>query len=173
MVIIGLNVQVHSLAMYTGWIMTENRTHSPLHTILGDLITASHRLTRLAAQATGSSESPAVWRTLSVLTTVGPVRVGELARQSRVSQPTMTKLVQSLDERDWIKRIADVDDHRAWLIAIAPKGTAALLAWRDELTDALEPAFTDLEDDDLAAIARTVEIIQARVAVEVASELTA
>ncbi|MGG7466127.1 MarR family winged helix-turn-helix transcriptional regulator [Plantibacter sp. YIM 135347] len=146
--------------------MTENPLHTELHTILGDLITASHRLTRLAAQATGSSESPAVWRTLSVLSSVGPVRVGELARQSRVSQPTMTKLVQNLDEREWIKRIADVDDHRAWLIAITPKGNAALMGWRNELTDALVPAFEDLDAADRAALARTVAIIQDRVAVE-------
>ncbi|MFZ4892821.1 MarR family winged helix-turn-helix transcriptional regulator [Plantibacter sp. Mn2098] len=153
--------------------MTENTSHTELHSILGDLITASHRLTRLAAQATGSSESPAVWRTLSVLSSVGPVRVGELARQSRVSQPTMTKLVQNLDEREWIKRIADVDDHRAWLIAITPKGRDALGAWLQELTGALVPAFEDLGAADLAAIARTVAILQERVAVESDVEATA
>ncbi|WP_203230798.1 LemA family protein, partial [Agromyces humi] len=85
-------------------------TPSDLPTVLGDLVSVNHRITRLAASVTGSTESPAVWRTLSVLRDLGPMRLGELARVSRVSQPTMTKLVHTLDERGWIRRIADVSD---------------------------------------------------------------
>src|SRR6478609_619208 len=103
-----------------------------LHEILGDLVVASHRLARLAARVTGNTESPATWRTLSVLQSVGPLRLGELAAHSRVSQPTMTKIVHNLVETEWIKRIADVSDARAWQIAITPKGAAALQTWRDE-----------------------------------------
>lgn len=141
--------------------------HSPLDTAqlrqtLGDLVVASHRLTRLAARVTGSTESPATWRTLSVLQTVGAMRLGELASQSRVSQPTMTKLVRNIVESEWVKRIADVDDARAWQIAITPKGAGALQAWRDALSDALVPMFADLTDDELAAMRCTVDVIASR-----------
>ncbi|WP_285114062.1 MarR family transcriptional regulator [Leifsonia sp. fls2-241-R2A-40a] len=134
-----------------------------LRQILGDLVVAAHRLTRLAARVTGSTESPATWRTLSVLQTAGAMRLGELAAQSRVSQPTMTKLVRNLVEAEWVKRIADTDDARAWQIAITRKGDAALQAWRDELSTALVPMFADLSDDELAAMRATVEIIGSRV----------
>ena len=110
-----------------------------LRETLGDLVVASHRLTRLAARVTGNTESPATWRTLSVLQTVGAMRLGELAAHSRVSQPTMTKIVHNLVETEWVKRIADVDDARAWQIAITPKGAAALQSWRDELSGGARP----------------------------------
>jgi DNA-binding MarR family transcriptional regulator len=133
-----------------------------LHQILGDLVVAAHRLTRLAAQVTGNTESPATWRTLSVLQTSGPMRLGELATQSRVSQPTMTKIVRNLVDAEWVKRIADTADARAWQIAITDKGALALQTWRSELSAALVPMFADLSDDELAAMRSTVDIIRSR-----------
>ncbi|GAA1449301.1 MarR family winged helix-turn-helix transcriptional regulator [Leifsonia poae] len=134
-----------------------------LHEILGDLVVASHRLARLAARVTGNTESPATWRTLSVLQTSGAMRLGELAANSRVSQPTMTKIVRNLVEAEWVKRIADTDDARAWQIAITPKGAAALKAWRDQLSAALVPLFADLGDDEVEALRSAVRIIGSRV----------
>lgn len=142
--------------------MSETSTEE-LKGTLGDLVVASHRLARLAARVTGSTESPAIWRTLSVLQTSGPLRLGELATHSRVSQPTMTKLVRTLVESEWVKRIADTDDARAWQIALTRKGADALQAWKEELSAALVPMFADLSDDELAAMRCTVEIIASRV----------
>ncbi|MET4156879.1 MarR family transcriptional regulator [Agromyces sp. PvR057] len=136
-------------------------THD-LRTVLGDLVAVNSRLTRLAASASGNTESPAIWRTLAVLRDLGPVRLGELARASRVSQPTMTKLVHTLDERGWIRRIADAGDARAWLISADASGIAALNAWRDEIATVLEPTFADLTDDEVATLAASVEIVRAR-----------
>jgi DNA-binding MarR family transcriptional regulator len=133
-----------------------------LRTVLGDLVSVNNRLTRLAASLSGNAESPAIWRTISVLRDLGPMRLGELARVSRVSQPTMTKLVHTLDERGWIRRIADAGDARAWLISADPSGVAALQAWRDEITAALEPTFADLTADEVATLAASVEIVRTR-----------
>ncbi len=135
-----------------------------LHEILGDLVVASHRLTRLAARVTGSTESPATWRTLSVLQSEGSMRLGELAAHSRVSQPTMTKIVRNLVESEWVKRIADTDDARAWQIAITNKGELKLAEWRDQLATALLPMFTDLSDAEVDSLHDAVEIISSRVA---------
>lgn len=143
--------------MYT-WGMTQ----LDLPTVLGDLVSVNHRLTRLAATATGNTESPAVWRTLSVLRDLGPMRLGELAKVSRVSQPTMTKLVHALDERGWIRRIADSGDARAMLISADPHGLAALDGWRSELVQSLAPTFADLDDGDLETLASAVEIVRTR-----------
>jgi len=131
--------------------------------ILESLLTSTHRLTRIAAQETGRTTSPAVWRTLSILTTDGELRVGDLARASRVSQPTMTKLVRGLAEDELVRRIADTDDSRAWLIAITAKGTAALTEWRSQLADALGDLFADLDPDDWAVLDRAGRLLSARV----------
>lgn len=130
--------------------------------LIGELVSVNHRLTRLAATATGSTESPAIWRTLSVLRDLGPMRLGELARVSRVSQPTMTKLVNTLDERGWVRRIADEHDARAWLISVDRRGLVALDAWRAELAGQLAPRFADLDEAETAALEHAVAIVRER-----------
>jgi DNA-binding MarR family transcriptional regulator len=137
--------------------------------ILESLIVSNHRLTRVAAQATGSKTPAAVWRTLSILTTDGPMRIGELAAASRISQPAMTKLLPQLVEDELVYRIADVADSRAWLIAISPKGENALDAWKRELATSLEPMFGDLTTREWATLAAAASILQLRLATEVAA----
>lgn len=134
-----------------------------LHTILSDLVQTSHRLTRVAAHVTGSTESPATWRTLSALQAGGPMRLGELAVHSRVSQPTMTKIVRNLVDSEWVKRIADTDDARAWQIAATAKGLRALADWRNQLAEAMLPLFEGITPDETETLRRAVEIIAARV----------
>ena len=90
------------------------------------------------------------------------MRLGELAKVSRVTQPTMTKLVHALDERGWIRRMADSGDARAMLISVDPRGLAALDGWRSELAHALAPTFADLDDAELETLAAAVEIVRAR-----------
>lgn len=140
--------------------VTNEITHSnDLSELLSDLVSVTHRLTRIAAQATGETTSPATWRTLGVLSNFGPMRLGELAKQSRVSQPTMTKIVANLNEVEWIRRIADVDDARAWQIALAPKGIKALDEWRDRLGESLAPMFADLDRDQIDVISRAIDLL--------------
>ena len=136
---------------------------SDLHDILGDLVSVNHRLTRVAARAARGTESPALWRTLSVLLSTGPIRLGELAELSRVSQPTATKLVASLVARGWIARTSDPDDARVSLIASTPAGEAALTAWRTELAAALLPYCADLPAADVETLERAVAILRDRV----------
>ncbi len=126
------------------------------------LIIEANRLTRVAAQATGSTTPASVWRTLSILASDGSYRIGDLARASRVTQPTMTKLIQHLAEDELIYRIADVADSRAWLIAITDTGTRALDAWRVELGEALQPMFADLSSDETDILERAVAILESR-----------
>jgi len=135
---------------------------SDLPALLGDLITVNHRLTRVAAHAADSRESPAVWRTLSVLRQLGPIRLGEIAARSRISQPTATKLVTHLVDRGWAARLADPLDARVTSTVITKAGDAALSAWRSELAAALLPMFDGLADAELATIRGAVDILRDR-----------
>ncbi len=92
------------------------------------------------------------------------MRLGELADASRVSQPTMSKLVQTLAGDDYIRRIADVEDSRAWLIATTPKGERALREWRDRLAQAAAPYFDSLTDDEARTLTAAAGIIEQRLA---------
>ena len=137
--------------------------HAEPTDIVESLISSNHRLTRMAAQATGSTVSAAVWSTLSVLNSDGPRRNGELAKAARISQPGMTKLLGNLIDDEWVYRIADVDDSRAWLIAITDKGRDALFDWRTQLAVATTNIFGDLSDTEWATLGRASEILAARV----------
>lgn len=137
--------------------------------ILETLLVAGHRLIRLSAGSTGSSVSSGVWTALAILSTDGPHRIGGLAKAARISQPGMTKLLQNLVEDEWVYRIADVDDSRAWLIAITDKGRAALAAWRVELAAAMEPVFSDLSRADWDVLAQAGSILSSRVGISEAA----
>lgn len=130
--------------------------------VIGGLLALDQRLVRAAAARTEHAESPAVWRTLGVLRDHGPIRLGELARLSRVSQPTMTKVVQSLRERGWVGRVVDDSDLRAVLLAAEPSGLDALDAWRTQAATTVAPYFADVRADDIAALARIVEVVRGR-----------
>ncbi len=150
--------------MRIAWLYSWCMTDHALRALLGDLVTAGHRLTRLAAHEVGGTSSPAVWRTLSVLVTwPGGMRLGVLAERSRVSQPTTTKIVRSLVGQGWIAQVADPSDARATLLEITSAGRAALDDWRDRLATALVPRFADLPAADVAALARAVEVVMSRV----------
>jgi len=129
---------------------------------LETLISSASRLTRIAAQRTGSTVNSVAWPTLAILAADGPRRNGDLARAARVSQPGMTKVLNQLVEDEWVSRIADVDDSRAWLIQITPKGRRALDDWRAELARAMEPMFTGIAEADWLVLARAAEILDAR-----------
>ena len=136
-----------------------------MHTdILESLLVSTHRLTRLAAQATGSTTPAAQWRTLSILAAEGPMRVGELAAASRVTQPGMTRLLGTMVEEELVTRIADRDDSRAWLIVVSDKGKKALTAWRAQLAETLDPWFGELSDADWATLEAAASLLETRLA---------
>jgi len=139
--------------------------------LLEQLLVTSNRLVRMAAQATGTTTPASFWRTLSILTSDGPLRVGDLARASRVSQPTMTRLQQQLVELGLAERIADPDDSRASLIAATPAGELALEDWRRQLVDALRPAFEDLSDSEAQALREAVAILQQRTQIDITGKV--
>lgn len=132
--------------------------------ILESLLVATHRLTREAASVAGSSTPSATWRTLAVLEADGPHRIGELATAVRVTQPGMTRVVADLVEREHVSRIADVDDARAWLIRITPKGRAALAEWRRLLAETLRPRFGDLSEAEWTVLAHAADLLAAKFA---------
>ena len=136
--------------------------------VLESLVVSSTRLVRLAAQTTGSRTPSAVWRTLGILETDGPMRVGELAVVSRVTQPGMTRVLATMVEEELVSRIADVVDSRAWLIRITPKDTAALDAWREQLGQALLPWFNELDEGEWAILERAAELMTSRTASDAA-----
>ncbi len=123
---------------------------------------------RIAAQATGNRTPSAIWRALGILDADGPMRIGELAAASRVTQPGMTRVIATMVEEEMVSRIADVEDSRAWLIRITPTGRTALKNWRRQISEALGPWFADLDTGEWAILERAVELVTSRTASDAA-----
>lgn len=134
--------------------------------MLAALLVAAHRLTRIAARTTGNTTPSALWNTLSILTTDGDLRIGELAAAARVTQPSMTKVVRQLEEEQLVERIADPTDSRAALVRVTPEGIRKLESWRITLATALAPMFEGLNRADRTALTQAVKIITARTATD-------
>ncbi|MFD4957211.1 MarR family winged helix-turn-helix transcriptional regulator [Microbacterium sp. NPDC058389] len=123
------------------------------------LIVAAHTLTRLAALETANETPAAQWRTLTILREHGPLRVGELARLSRVTQPGMTRLVGQMVEQGLLTRATDAADSRATVVEATPLGLEALHTWLLHLTSALAPHFDDLTADEWDALRTTARVL--------------
>jgi len=115
---------------------------------LETLLVSVNRLIRTASQAAGSTTSSAVWRTLGILETEQPLRLGELAAASRVAQPTMTRLVAGMLADGLITRTVDPADSRGQLIETTEAGRARLADWRATIATTVAPAFAGLGDDE-------------------------
>jgi len=134
--------------------------------VIPSIVLSGYALARIAAHDAGNDAPAAQWRVLSLLSTQGRRRVGELAAASRTTQPGMTRLIGGLERDGLVRRSPDPDDSRAIVVEITPSGAAALTGWRTEFRDTLAPRFADLGDDDWAALTRAAEILAAHTATE-------
>lgn len=123
------------------------------------LIVAAHALTRIAALETTDDAPAAQWRALTILRDNGPLRVGEMARLSRVTQPGMTRLVTQMDERGLVERSTDAADSRVTIVQVTPTGLEALQTWLLRLTAAVAPHFSHLTDAEWDALHITAGVL--------------
>jgi len=128
------------------------------------IVIAAHTLTRIAALSTQNDAPSAQWHALSLLQQQGPLRVGDLARLARTTQPGMTRLVGQLVEQSLVTRTPDPDDSRATVVTLTDAGSEALAAWKTQLGTALAPLFADLTDAEWAALEHASRILTDRAA---------
>src|SRR5919205_428012 len=88
-----------------------------------------------------------------------PRRITELAGCEGVTQPAITMLVNRLEERGWVVRGPDPDDGRAVLVTITSDGEEVFEHLRTEYRALLHEEMATLPDDDVAVLARAVEIL--------------
>ncbi|HXU86666.1 MAG TPA: MarR family transcriptional regulator [Verrucomicrobiae bacterium] len=121
-----------------------------------------HLLRRLAREDRATGESPARLSALSVLVFSGPRPIGQLARDERVSAPTMTRLVAGLEADGLVTRTSDPGDRRSQRIAATERGREILVAGRARRVAALEALLVGVAAEDRAALSGAVAIIEQR-----------
>lgn len=89
-----------------------------------------------------------------------PWRITELAAHEGVTQPAITLLVNRLQERGWVEREHDPSDGRAVLAKMTEEGRGVFDALRAEYRELLGEQLAILPDEDVATLARAVEILE-------------
>jgi DNA-binding MarR family transcriptional regulator len=121
---------------------------------------AIHLLRRVAQVDAGTGLTAARLSALSVLAYGGPQTMGELARRERVSQPTVSRLVDALVRDRLVTRDPDDTDRRIVRIAVSPKGRAHMERGRARRIDALAGELAVLSDGELDALAGAVTVLE-------------
>jgi len=97
--------------------------------------------------------------TLGSLDRRGPQRITTMAAAEGVSQPSMTQLVQRLEQRGLVARASDPSDGRVAVVMLTDEGKAALAARRQRNAKRVAEMLADLPAEDVAALAAAVAAV--------------
>lgn len=125
---------------------------------------ALHLVRTVKAVDTKMGLSPARASVLSVLVFGGPRTIGGLARAEGVRSPTISLLVNGLEEDGLARRAPNREDARRVMVEATPRGRRLLNEGRKRRVQVLEILLADLEDRDIEVLSRAAGLIEAAVA---------
>jgi DNA-binding MarR family transcriptional regulator len=130
--------------------------------LAGEVRTEIGRLAyHLRTPATRSGITPTRLAALGALTHYPDgVRQGDLAELMNMSAPSMTRLVEILEEAGWVERRRDPADQRCLLLVLSPVGHKTLDALREESATVLSEELADLSAEERAALAAAVPVLR-------------
>jgi DNA-binding MarR family transcriptional regulator len=136
--------------------------HDPVGLRIADRLhsAAIHLLRRVRNQDTTTGEGPARLSALSVLVFGGSMTLGQLAAAEQVKPPTMTRIVNGLEQSGLATRIADTKDARRVQIRATDKGVRLLRAARNRRIGYLAQPLGTLTDKERATVGEAVEILE-------------
>lgn len=137
-----------------------SRTDHDIEETAASLRLSIVRLARLLRQQDPADLSPAVATALGTIWREGPVTLSRLAAVERVTPPTITKLVDKLEARGLVERIADPGDGRVCRVAVTDAGRAEVDTIRARRTEWLTQRLRELPADDLRRLGDVTEVLE-------------
>lgn len=110
------------------------------------------RLSRRLRKHDLAGLTPSQLSTLSYVGVSGPVRLGDLAAAERIAPSTLTRVVNVLEDRGYLRRHPAPDDARAFLVTVTDSGLDVLQRIRAEGTRMLADSLRTLPADQLTAL---------------------
>ena len=141
------------------------RRRDDLRTVAGladGLRPAVMRLARRLRQMRDDSLdlTPSQLSAMSVLLNAGPQLMGELAAAEKVAPPSMTRVVNGLEDRGLVARHADPRDRRQSRVTLTDTGRELLLALRRRRSEWLAQRIVELDADDRDVLRRAVLVLE-------------
>lgn len=138
--------------------MTSDRSNSALIAIRR-ILRAAEFASRALAQRTGLTPSQIV--VLQIIAQVGQPSAGVVAETARLSQATVTAILDRLEERGLVSRERDSSDRRRISVELTDKGRTALADAPDVLQNRFVARFDRLADWEQAGLIAALERVAA------------
>ena len=140
--------------------MSERRQSSP-HDLAARLHGAAIRLLRrVRREDAAMGLPPGQASALSVLVFGGAMAAGELARIEQVRAPTMTRMIDALEQRGLVRREADASDRRSIRVVATGAGVRVMQAGRERRVRALAQSLGQLGAGERATLAAAAAILE-------------
>ncbi|MGH8195559.1 MAG: MarR family winged helix-turn-helix transcriptional regulator [Woeseiaceae bacterium] len=132
----------------------EDRSETAL-VALRRILRATELNSRLLASQTGLTISQSI--ILQLIAHDGRVLPSSVARAARLTQATVTSLVDKLERNGLVTRSRDTEDRRRVWVEVTPAGRRALAASPDLLQDRFRANFQKLEDWEQSMVIAALE----------------
>ena len=119
-----------------------------------------NRLARRLRSQTPEDLSPSLTSALVTIEVKGPITLGQLAVCERVTPPSITRMVASLEQRGLVRREADVDDHRVARVRLTAQGRRTVLRTRTRKTAFLAKRLRKLDEAQRAALRAALPVLE-------------
>jgi DNA-binding MarR family transcriptional regulator len=124
------------------------------------LRTAVARLERQFRRETSGPYTPTQLSVIGAIYRYGPIPLGELASRERLSPPSISQVVATLEEVRIVERIPDPADRRVCRVAITAAGNRWIEANRVRRNEWLAERIAMLSPPERAAIATAVPVLE-------------
>ena len=118
------------------------------------------RSARRLRQESGTGLSPSLTAALATIERHGPLTPSELAARERVQRPTVTRIVDRLEELGLVTRAADPGDRRSSLITVTRAGRELLASARTRKDAFLSERLEALGAADRATLERAAALLE-------------
>ncbi len=92
----------------------------------------------------------------------GPRRMGDLAECANTTQPSITGIVDRLEERGLVERRRSPEDRRVVEVVLTPEGSVEMRRAYETMLDTLESALEPLDEADRCEFLRLLRTLNTR-----------
>lgn len=132
----------------------QERTHASL-VALRRILKATDQHARALSRSTGLTAAQRVL--MQIIAEAGETTPKEIASRARISQATVTSLIDKLEHRGFARRIRGETDRRQIWISLTPEGRQTMETAPDALQELFSTRFEALENWEQAMIVSSLE----------------
>ncbi len=128
------------------------------HALRPAVLRLARRLRQLRDESAGLGSNQL--SALAVLLDQGDLTMGQLAVLELVQPPSMTRIVNGLEERGLVTRTPDPDDRRTARVHLTEQGREVLMANRRRRDQWLTVRLADLQPDERELLGRCIPLLE-------------